>query len=151
MNKYEDERLEQVMNGMQAKLFRFLFMVFAITFLYKLYLLDGYQNPIRSLDYFILYSTILYAGYLQYKSRADFYQKEKNSLVKFLLKASFVGILVTIQPLRINNFAISQELLITYFITFMSGFTLFTIVFLISNFIKVKRHQRFEKQLDQEE
>lgn len=147
MKKFKDERLNMEMNEMQAKLFRYLLVCFSVTFLLKLYMLSDYTGYAVAIDYFLLISTAMYAGYLEVTSPSDFYKK--SSITKAIISAIVVGLIVTIIPLRENGFNTSSEYLLVYLITFLNGVLLYAITHFIVTTVKRFRHKQIESSYDE--
>lgn len=148
MKRYKDERLQSEMEEIQAKLFRYMIYCFMIIYLIKLNFLNNYSQLEQSLDNFILLSTVLYAGYLEFKSKNDFYRTDK--LIRPIIGAIVVGLFVMLIPMKENNFQLSEVYLVSYGLTFINGVLIYVFAFLISRGIRKVRHNNFEKQLDKE-
>lgn len=148
MKRYKDERLQSEMEEIQAKLFRYMIYCFMIIYLIKLNFLNNYSQLEQSLDNFILLSTVLYAGYLEFKSKSDFYRTDK--LIRPIIGAIVVGLFVMLIPMKENNFQLSEVYLVSYGLTFINGVLIYVFAFVISRGIRKVRHNNFEKQLDKE-
>lgn len=148
MKRYKDERLRSEMQEIQAKLFRYMISCFAVIYVFKFSVLKNYSNFEQGLDQFILFSTIIYAGYLEFKSKSDFYIPEK--LPRIVIGAILVGFVVMLMPMKENNFQFDPVYMGIYLLTFLNGVLVYVIVFLITRVIKKWRHNKFENELEDE-
>lgn len=150
MKRYKDERLNKEMDTIQAKLFRYSFMCFTLMLIIKLYILD-YSGPVRYLDYFVFYTTLIYSLILEFRSRSDFYIYTRRSIKRIIIGTIFVGAIVTIIPLKENNFSLAPEYISTYISTFLGGVILYLIVYFLSTKFKQYRHRKFEEKFEEED
>ncbi len=151
MKRYKDERLELTMNEMQAKLFRYLFLALVFSILLKNILEINEIEIMSMIDNIIVYSTIIYAGILQFKAKTDFYEVQSNQreTLRFIGGAIFVGTIVMLKSLVANNLNLTTSYLLSYILTFLNGVVLYAVVYAVTMYLKKKRHEKFNAKLEE--
>ncbi len=151
MKRYKDERLELTMNEMQAKLFRYLFLALVFSILLKNILEINEIEIMSIIDNIIVYSTIIYAGILQFKAKTDFYEVQSNQreTLRFIGGAIFVGTIVMLKSLVVNNLNLTTSYLLSYILTFLNGVVLYAVVYAVTMYIKKNRHEKFNAKLEE--
>ncbi len=151
MKRYKDERLELTMNEIQAKLFRYLFLALVFSILLKDILEINKIETLSTINNIIVYSTIIYAGILQFKAKTDFYEAKSSQkeVLRFIGGAIFVGTIIMLKQLFANNLNLTTPYLLSYILTFLNGVVLYGVVYVVTMFIKKRRHQKFNTKLEE--
>lgn len=145
MSKFKDERLNGEMNSIQAKLFVYMFFCFAIVFILKNLFVQDYSGLEKGLDNFILISTVVYAGYLQFTSKSDFYRPTK--LKQMVIASIAVGLVIMFIPIFQEGFY--SGAILAYVLAFLNGVVLCWIMYLIVSVISRFCHKQHEAKLDE--
>ncbi len=151
MKRYKDERLELTMNEIQAKLFRYLFLALLFSIILKNILEINNIEIMTMINNIIVYSTIIYAGILQFKAKTDFYEAKSNQgeALRFIGGAIFVETIIMLKSLFTNNLNLTPPYVLSYVLTFLNGVVLYGVVYVVTMFIKKRRHQKFNTKLEE--
>lgn len=145
MSKFKDERLNSEMKSIQAKLFVYMFCAFAIIFVLKKLFIEDYGGLEQGLDNFLLISTAVYAGYLEFSSKTDFYRPTKFK--RMVIGSIAVGLAVMLIPIFQEGFY--SGAILAYVLAFLNGVVFCWIMYLIVGVISKFRHKQHEAKLDE--
>lgn len=149
MKRFKDERLSAEMDAMQAKLFRYMIICFMVVYVIKLVVLKDYSEVENTMDNFILLSTVIYAAFLQFRSKTDFYQP--RSIYKIVFGAAFLGFVSIALLLVENDFSLQNIELTIFVLAFLKGVWFYLIICIIVETVRKYRHRLFEKNLENED